>query len=110
MREHDEELIDALWIVTEYMEGFSDDAEFMGETREEGYARFKEKQEMLFLVDKIGIENITEEMRESIVWMVRDGFDFLDSFSGADDPFADEDEESIDDLIDKVSEVLSKFR
>lgn len=110
MREHDEDLIDALWIVVEHMEGFSDDAEFLGATREAGYARFKEKQEMVFLVDKIGIENITEEMRESIIGMVRDGFDFLESFAGADDPFADEDEESIDDLIDKVSEVLSKFR
>lgn len=110
MREHDEELIDALWIVVDHMEGFSDDAEFMGETREEGYARFKEKQEMVFLVDKIGIENITEEMRKSILGMVHDGFDFLESFAGSVNPFADEDEESVDDLIDKVSEVLRKFR
>lgn len=110
MREHDEDLIDALWIVVDHMEGFSDDAEFMGETRDEGYARFKEKQKMVFLVDKIGIENITEEMRESIIGMVHDGFDFLDSFAGANNPFADEDEVSIDEQIARVREVLRKFR
>ena len=108
----DERILNELWDVVDFMEGFSDDAQFMGDTFEDGYTRFKEKQVMVFRVDEMGIENITSDMRDEMIDMVRDGLDFMEGFSGHDDPFEEVDEDfiSIDERIERKFDLLREIR
>lgn len=109
MGKYDEELFDELADAVDFMEGFSDDAQFMGETFEEGYDRYKSKADMLFKVREIGIENITDADREEMINMLYDAVEFLEGFVTAPDPFADEDEPSMEDRVDDKLILLSKI-